>query len=156
MLNHSVLQKNHARDVNHHPTMATGHSDPFSFPGLVRLAETVPRIGDCKGAVRLGGHLDPVSGSVVDRRRGSVGAGLRWSHRCDRDRGRLLVDGIRDEDSWHRVFLAAQLGEVYLPEILETRRGVDDLHHHGFAAFANSVIHDRDPRANGVYQNLGV
>jgi len=47
VLDHSVLQKNHARDVNTIQLWLL-ISDPFSFPGPVRLAEAVPRIGDCK------------------------------------------------------------------------------------------------------------
>ena len=43
-----------------------------------------------------------------------------------------------------------------LPEIFESRRGVEGLHHLGPAAFAGSVVHDGDLRPEGVHQDFGI
>ena len=105
-------------------------------------------------AVLLRRHLDPVRRPVVHGRRRRCRPGRRRRHRRDRHRRRLLVDQVGDEQPGHGVFLAAQQREVHLPEILEARRGVDDLHRVGLPALARAVVHDGDARLKRVHEHL--
>src|SRR5262249_13282096 len=127
-----------------------------SFFHSVFLCKSVPGIADSKGSILLSGNFDPISCSIVDRRRVSGRPRLRRSHWLNRHNSRLLVDNVSDEHSGHCVLLAAQLREVQLPEVFKTRRTVDGLHHHRLSAFANSVVHDGNARPNGMNENFRV
>jgi hypothetical protein len=89
-------------------------------------------------------------------RRWHIGAGRWQRHRFDRHRLRLFVDPVGDEQAGHRELLPAQHGEVYLPEILEAGRGVNRFHDLGQPTLAGPVVHDRDPRPQGMDQHFGV
>ena len=61
---------------------------------------------------------------------------------------------VGDEDPGRGVLLAAQQGEMNLPQIFEMGRVEQHVHRRRLSAFAGSVVHDRDPRPNRVDQRL--
>src|ERR1700746_1662411 len=88
-------------------------------PGPVSLAEPVPRVGHGEGAVLLCRQLNPISGAVVGWWRRRAGTGLRRRNRRDRHARRWLVSSIGDKHTRRGVLLAAQQGEVHLPQVFQ-------------------------------------
>src|SRR5262245_40224037 len=43
-----------------------------------------------------------------------------------------------------------------LPQIFETRCGMDDPHRLRLAALSSSIVHDRRPSLDGVRENIGI
>src|SRR5215831_8829439 len=119
---------------------------PFTFclftsrSHLVALAESVSPVRYRKGTILLGGNLDPMSGPVVGWRRRRAGTDRGCLNRRDRHVCRLLVYRVGDEQPRHGVLLPAQLREVQLPQILETRRRMKDLHRIGLSSFSRAIV----------------
>src|SRR6516165_2794666 len=84
---------------------------------LVRLAEAIAGVSDCKCSVLLRRDLDPVCRAVMYRSGRSIRSRLRRRNRSDRHGCGPFINSIRDKKSWHGVLLPAQLREVKLPEI---------------------------------------
>src|SRR5438093_4377178 len=83
----------------------------------VGLDEAVPAVGNGEVAIRPGGNLDPMRRTVVLGRVRGGRAGLHWNHR--RHWNSRLVQ-VGDIHARNVVLLAAEKGEVNLPQILET------------------------------------
>lgn len=83
-------------------------------------------VGHCEAAVRAHGHFNVVS--VIG-----------FVEICQKLFGRIVLR-------------AACCRAVQLPEILEAGRFVNGLPVFGRAAFSFAIIHQRDPRMNGVHQ----
>src|SRR6185369_3318395 len=83
----------------------------------IGLSESVARVGHGKGTVLLRGDLDPIGFAVMGGRGRRIRSRRGSGDRGDGHAGRLVVGGIGNEHSRHRVLLPAQGGEMNLPEI---------------------------------------
>src|SRR5580693_293914 len=84
-------------------------------PCFVGFAKSIPRVCDCKRAVTLRRHLDPICRAIVLRRRRNVWARGWRRHRSDRHGFRLIIDRICDEHARRSVLLPAEQRKMKLP-----------------------------------------
>src|SRR4051812_10292404 len=87
----------------------------------IRLTETVSRIRNRVCPVLLRGYFNPICCAVVYRGWRRVRPRCRGLYRSDRHGADWLIEGIGDEHSGYGVLLPAELREMDLPEIFQSR-----------------------------------